>query len=218
MRTFNFNVAKRSDSVVVLGGGPTVADRLSDVEKYAQENNSVVYSSNYDHDIHIDYIVFATPSKFKECMRGSPKCRQLLLRDEMANKHSEFPGYEYYKYCDKKSSEGAYGNKKILITKAGHFPMFNIGNAGFSTIALSCLSRPKSILLVGFDGLQPKHDSKYTFRGELVKYPKSKGDIKTKYFGNVLLRFVLDRRIQLECYSQDGLWGWRDKLPIKVWD
>ena len=214
MRVFDFSTARQADTVVVIGGGPTAGRRLPDARKFAEERGALVYSANYEHDdLPSDYICFATPSKFKECLNKKPNCKDLVVRDKVAPKTKRYPGYNYYQFCSQDASDGAYSIKSIPLTKYGHFPLYNIGNAGFSTIALACLSRPKDMLLVGFDGLRDE-SSKLTYENKVMAYPAKKGADKKIYFGKVILQFALDRGIRLHAFEDDALWGWQSKANI----
>jgi hypothetical protein len=222
MERFTLKNAKKNNHVVVLGGGPTTGKRLESVKRYVQKTGALIYSSNYDHpEMPLTYICFATPGKFKECIVKKPRGRTLLVRNKFCRTartwSKSYGDYTMYQYGDESSKQGAYQLKHLPMTSVGHFPVYNIGNAGFTTIALACLSVPTTMLLVGFDGLCSSNQ-KLTYKQELLDYPENKGVIKGRYFGKVILGFVQSRNITLQAFPEDRLWGWKEKLGVEVVD
>lgn len=212
MIDFNYNNIRSYDSVLVLGGGPSLTSSMNLIQDFIKKENPVILSANYEHkNINIDFIHFVTSSKFREAYKQKIKTKNIILRDKISYLSNNNIGYNYYKIGNNKSESGAYKIKKIQISNNGDFNYFNLGNAGFSTIVISAIFKPKKIFMVGFDGPFSDYSKKLIYKNEIKYYNKSftekRGVLKKKYFNNVIIPFLLSKNIKIYSSKKDKLWG-----------
>jgi hypothetical protein len=223
VKSFGFSVAPQRDSVIVLGGGPSVTRHRNQILDYASKNGSLVLSANYAHDwIRSDYTHFVTNAKLREWSAVPRSPTNVIVRDEMLPLKIENLGkHKFYVICNQKAKTGAYFIKSLEMSPKGRFDYFNLGNAGFSALILSVVFQPQKVLAVGFDGPSLDFTYKYNLNNERVAYPpgynRGRGKGKAKYFRKVLLPFILSRGIELESFQTDRFWGVpKDKLGVKA--
>jgi hypothetical protein len=209
MIDFNFENIKQHDSVLVLGGGPSLTNEFHLIEKFIKNENPIIISANYEHqNINIDYIHFVTSSKFLEAKNNNITTKNIIFRDKIADLHIEIPDKICYKIGNNHSDSGAY---KIKNIKQDEYGNFNLGNAGFSSIIISSVFKPKKIFIIGFDGPFKDFSKKLTYKNEIKYYNKSfietNGLIKKNYFTNVIIPFLLSKNIKIYSSKKDNLWG-----------
>lgn len=137
----------KSESVIIIGAGPSLEKVMPKLIKWKNENNPIVIGAHYGYKIKPKYTVFTTPNKFLRAQGKIPgryivgprikdknikrKWRHKVLR---MNVHR--CGFEDWDNSD-------------FITKDGKIPQ---NCNGFQAIILSVFCNPSRILLAGFDG------------------------------------------------------------------
>ena len=221
---FTFKNVERRDSVVVVGGGPSVRANFPRLLEYIEKINSIVLVANYEHKrIKADYTYFTDIDMYKQNIR-KVKCKRIvvpyrLLHGRTKLRIKKFPDKEYYQLgigSKAKHKKNIY-HQKTLKLKNGLIAQDTMGMAGFGCVFMSVFFKPQKVLLVGFDG--PSRDFKFkrTLSGKIRKYPRPYTiPIKKRYFCNTLLPFLNSKGIQIECFESDKLWrAKKDKLGIK---
>jgi hypothetical protein len=224
--TLDYSTSKKSNSVVIIGAGPSTAAHVKDIVKYIAENKSVVYAATYNFDpIIADYTYLNDVEKIRSCIT---KLRSgVLLSARMLQKLPK-RGYDIYHISKKLHKRGIkvwsigdtargsisniYKGGQIQFDNiSGRFGHYTLGNAGFGAIAASLVSRPKKILIVGIDGHIPgKKNVKMCFNGSSVKKVKSVPGHKIKqcvdYLSGVLIPHIRSMRIKIEIFQDVRLW------------
>ena len=239
---FSYKHVHQSDSVVIVGGGPSTGIYAEEVKQYIKDNDSTVLAANYSYEglgIESDYTFtidrrkivqniehlnshLIVSAKFWEKTNTDKKKKFSKLREPINDafyRHVE-RGYKVYKVGRPKGPH-LFLSKKVSfleIDKNGKFPYSTIGISGTSLIPASLVCRPKKMLIVGIDGPVGGGKTKLMFDGREVNYGK---DVKCEKIKqsllNIVLPGVLDRKITMETFKDVGIYGFnKKKVGIKV--
>ena len=205
MLIFDYSTAKQSDSIVVLAGGESTGINKDRIVSYIRENNSLVFSANYDYGIKSDYTYFGDYVKFLEQI-GNIKNGEIIISNRFPKKASR-GGLKFYT-IKAYGEHGIYRSSRVQIGEDGSFPYCIIGTSGMACIVLACLCRPKKMLLVGFDGSVSDASVKKKFDGSVVKYGKPEKRAKEiKYLTNSLAPSLCERGIIVETFGNVLFYG-----------
>jgi len=211
-RPFCYRVAPKSESIVVVGAGPSVTDNIGAAAEYARENKSIVLCANYyERAIDYDYIVYVDVKKYKETIPTLPESkiiahRGIPLSDRVLKKH------KIWRIALNIKKKHLYVSRGVRFPSDGKFPYCSLGNAGFTSALMSAYFKPKKVLLVGFDGPIFKKD------GSPKSIAKDDGRFhnfvnlgraarKVKHFRSRLIPFLKSKGIVVQAFSNDNLWG-----------
>ncbi len=222
VKMFTFDNVEQNDSVVVIGGGPSLTKNIDTVIRYIENNKSTVLVANYHHPkIKADYTYFTDNSVYNSNIK-TIKCPNIVLayrllhgRKRLRVKRLENKNY-FQLGVGKGKQKGNIYNQKRLEIKRGVVKQQSMGMSGFSCVFMSVFFRPKRVLLVGFDGPADDFKTKKVFDGSTRKYPRPYTiPVKKRYFINTLLPYLRRKDIQLECFKTDALWG-ANKKKLKI--
>lgn len=220
MKPFTYDTAPQNDSVVVIGGGPSTQRYRNRILEYVRFHNSTVISANYNYDwIDVDYTYF-TDKKFYIKQIRKITCPKIIVGQRVLNyiPKEEKQKRTYYK-VGIHGCPNVYKQKQLVIPKNGVVRYKDLGTSGFSAVFVSIFFRPKTVLLVGYDG--PTSDCKYKVKldGTKIRYkdPVELVRKKKNYFLKTLLPFMNQQNIQMESFALDALWGVdKNKLGIEI--
>ncbi len=208
MKKFDYSIAERSESVVIVGAGPSSTANMEKIIDYAEQNGSVTIVPNYSyHGLKSDYVYFTDKITFAKYMPKMTRNQRIIICQILTHLAKPWlKDHTFYK-VGKHGKPVVYNADKIKMSSNGEFPYMSLGTAGFACVLLSVLFKPKRILLAGFDG--PSDDYSYKIRlGEKIKYkrPAKSTKMRESYFVKRLLPFVLSRGIEIDSFKGDRLW------------
>lgn len=221
---FSYKNAKQRDSVVVVAGGPSSSSNRDFLIKYIENNNSIVYSANYNHfETHYTYI--GDSRRFVKLIDTitSPRLivsNWLFSRTRFAlPNNSEKNASRIWRHCLKKHKvyQMGRGNKRdnLKIKKwkslRGGKLDFTPSPSGFATLILSTMSKPKKILIAGLDGPVKDKDGRYfktNFKGYTKRYRSARHfKMRQRILDTLAMPFIKRRGIQVETFKDSPLWG-----------
>jgi len=211
-----FSNTPDSPCVIVLGGGPSLMRYRDQIIHFSQHHRCIVLSANYEHDwLPSDYILYKARHKLNDAVNDPPKCKNLIIRREMSpvveRNLEKLAGYNFYCVCNP-NAEKKIKPKPIEqeFTKDGRFLCGELGNAGFTALAVSAVFRPAKVLAVGFDGPEPCLTFKYDFQGQKIPHSEKQRHRKafrSRYLSRIIIGFLRSRRITVYAYRGDRFWG-----------
>ena len=237
IKEFNYQTAPKSDSIVVLGGGPSTGANKDKINYYIENNNSIVISINYAYPgiKKSDYTYFGNWIQFLKLYNTivSPnvivsyflqkKVKMRLQKDFYIFWQNAFKKHKFYK-IGRGDGKKSMKKKKWTINKKGSLK-FLPSPSGFAGIVISTLFLPKRILIAGMDGpnnpvkgeslTKPRFSiSRQAWRNVAYRsydhYKQKRNTLK-----NLVLPLVFKRNISIDCFGDSPLWG-LDKKKIGI--
>lgn len=214
---FNFDVAKQSESVIIIAGGASTGQNINKVLKYAAKHPSVVFSANYDYGIPSDYTFFGDRDKYIEQIKnitGNIIISRRIHKEIIQLSSKRF----FFRVKTRIAGESIYNSTRIQLPEDGKFPYYGIGTAGVACMVLSLFCNPKQMLLVGFDGPTSDAATKSKYDGTVVSYGKPhKREKEMRYWTQSLVPSLHDRGVELLTFANVVFFGIpKDTLGIKV--
>ncbi len=143
----------QSDNIVVLGSGPSLDPTKMIVKRWHQSMKAMVIGAHYKYFIPSQYTVFDTPGKFVDATNGGLRGVYIVgdrIKGKMVKKHRKRTMRIKYSplYLDD-WKENKFYIKSNIIPRSG---------AGWESVFIASLCRPKNLLIAGFDGYSISKD------------------------------------------------------------
>jgi len=208
VKVFNQKNVEQSDSVVVMGAGPSLQHNLDKIKDYIAENDSLVVAAGRQFPIEADYTLFvdeAQYNSYRKQVRSPHVILPIYHRSLVKTKHD-------YLFTNCTLRPKVYYVKRIRVTEDGEF-QHGIGSSGFSAIITSVFFRPKKLLIVGIDGPTKIKKDYYSvkFNGERNKYRRGKKkywEDKIKFVkSDKMWKFLRKYNVSVESFQSDRVWG-----------
>lgn len=199
----------QTDSVIVLGAGPSLTSNLQQILDYKKEHNSIVVAASRNYPVFAEYTLFVDHVHYQKQI-GSIRSPNIIMtswcQDSVGTEKNDFN----FLVVKALSRPEVYYVDKLEMNKKGTF-VHGLGNSGLTTIVSSVFFRPKHVLLAGLDGPDGTYGYSVKFDGTRSGYNKKKQKrLRTKeaYMkSNVLWSFLREREIEIRCVPDCPLWG-----------
>ena len=170
-RPFNYKHVPQSDSVVIVGGGPSTGVYAEEVKQYIKDNNSKVFSANYSYEslgIDPDYVFIGDAFKFVDVI-GSIDSDVVIPAKLFSRMHRDKDMISEVGSSYKKISPSTVLSSAMEFCDSGH-RLFVVGNAKY---------RSAYRVLKGSGYLSDSGNDKINLVAKIDK----KGNFPYNYFG-----------------------------------
>ena len=139
----------QSDSVMVLGSGPSLDNTRKIVQKWYQENNPLVIGAHYRFFLKSNYTIFDSPAKFRKAQGKIPG--KYIIGDRIKRKSIK------RKFLDRILRIHYSGDVLVEWSQSSFTlkpPKIPRSGAGWDSVLLATFCRPKKMFIAGFDGYE----------------------------------------------------------------
>lgn len=241
-RTVNSAIFPIHKNIIVIGGGPSTDKSKDIISLYLKDKNPLVISSNRPPnkagiDVDAKYIVFLDYrlfNKYKQEIKNTnlvigtkiySRKVPVYVNEKKTLKSPKKLRKLYNFYLSKnnkillmnyKRGKGKFN--KIVINKDGYIPHL-LGSAGFASILLAGMMKPKEIFICGFDGVCEDGMLRKNYSKQEYSKMGSKvfSSMESKKMMVKIIKYLKKKKINIITSKCDKLWGINKKnLGIQI--
>lgn len=231
-QTVNSAILPIHKNIIVIGGGTSVNKSKHIISLYIKDKNPLVISANrplnkYNLNIDAQYMVFLDYRFFNK-YKNEIKNTNLVIGTKIYNRKEEVyvndkkvlkspkklrKLYNFYLSKDNNILLMNYKREKskfdkIKINNNGYIPHF-LGSAGFASILLASMMKPKEIFICGFDGVSKKGILRNSYSNQKYSrmWEKNFNPIESKKMLVKIIKYLKKKKIKIITSKHDRLWG-----------